>query len=141
MDTRIRRVAEDERDGLRELLTAYLVEFDGQTTPYQYFDDYWSDPERVPFFIEADGQIVGFCLIRLRALEWTIAEFTVVSERRRNGIGRLAIEAVRADASSAGASYIEATVHREKTQALAFWEACGFRIVEDRDVFVTRLDL
>jgi hypothetical protein len=28
-----------------------------------------------------------------------------------------------------------------RTQALAFWLACGFLIVEERDVFVTRLDL
>jgi len=80
-------------------------------------------------------------LVRLRDLDWTIAEFTVVPERRRNGFGRLAIEAVREHAVSAGASYIEASVHREKTSVLAFWLACGFRIVEEKDMFVTRLDL
>lgn len=141
MDTLIRRATPDERDLLRELLTAYLIEFDGQTTPYRYFDAYWSEPERLPFLIESDGEIVGFCLIRLRGPDWTIAEFTVVPERRRRGIGRVAVAAIRDIASNSGASFVEATVHREKTQALAFWVACGFRVAEQGEVIVTRLDL
>jgi predicted acetyltransferase len=141
MDTHLRRVSDDERNSLRELLAAYLLEFDGQKTPYPYFDDYWSEPERVPFFIEADGKIAGFCLVRRRGLNWTIAEFTVVPEWRRNGIGRLAVAAIRESAVTAGAMYVEATVHREKTQALAFWLACGFRVVDEQDAIVTRLDL
>jgi predicted acetyltransferase len=141
MDTRLRRVAQDERDPLRELLTAYLLEFDGQTTPYRYFDEYWSEPERVPLFIEVDGKIAGFCFIRRHGLDWMIAEFTVVPEWRRKGIGRLAVAAIRESAVTAGASYVEATVHRAKTRALSFWLACGFRVVEESDVIVTRLDL
>jgi predicted acetyltransferase len=141
MHTRLRRVDPDERDSLRELLAAYLLEFDGQTTPYRYFDEYWSDPQRLPFFIEVDGKIAGFCLVRRRGLDWTLAEFTVIPESRRNGIGRLAVAAIRESAVTAGASYVEATVDREKAQARAFWLACGFRVVEERDVIVTRLDL
>src|SRR5690349_3267507 len=111
MSAVVRRATPNEREVLRAVLTAYLFEFDGQTTPYRYFDAYWSEPERVPFFIEADGEIAGFCLVRLRGRDWTIAEFTVVPGRRRNGVGREAVTAISESALAAGASYVEATVH------------------------------
>jgi ribosomal protein S18 acetylase RimI-like enzyme len=139
--TLIRRATPDERDVLSQMLAAYLFEFDGQTKPYRYFEAYWSQHDRVPFFIEADGEIAGFCLVRLRAGAWTIAEFTVVPESRRKGVGRRAVVALSDSARGDGAAYIEATVQPEKTDACAFWLACGFRVVDEGDVIVTRFDL
>ena len=54
--------------------------------------------------------MVGFCLVRVRGRDWTIAEFAVIPEQRRNGVGRAAVEAVVVRADGAGANYVEATV-------------------------------
>lgn len=141
MDAVLRRADAGERELLRRLLAEYLFEFDGQTTPYRYFDAYWDEDNRLPFLIEAEAQVVGFCLIRVRGRDWTIAEFAVNPEKRRNGVGRTAVEAVVEQADAAGASYVEATVQIGKVEALAFWRACGFRTVEERDVTVTRREI
>jgi hypothetical protein len=51
----VRAADPDDREVLRQLLSDYLLEFDGRTEPYPYFDAYWGEPERLPFLIEADG--------------------------------------------------------------------------------------
>jgi predicted acetyltransferase len=137
----LRRAVSKDRDLLRRLVAEYLFEFDGQTVPYRYFDAYWAEPDRLPFLIEAEAEVVGFCLVRLRGRDWTIAEFTVIPGKRREGIGREAVMAVLEEAGLTGATYVEATIHAEKTEALAFWRACGFRVVGKRDVTITRRDL
>jgi [ribosomal protein S18]-alanine N-acetyltransferase len=134
----------DDREMLGELLADYLFEFDGRTEPYPYFDAYWSEPERLPFLIEADdGVVVGFCLIRVRGDGWSIAEFSVLPEERRAGVGRAAVEAIVERAREAGATYLEAKVHPDNREALPFWLAVGFNEVDGRDpgVAVTRRTL
>jgi hypothetical protein len=44
-------------------------------------------------------------------------------------------------AGVAGARYVEATVQTDKPEALAFWLACGFRVVAEGDPTITRRDL
>ncbi len=127
-----------DRDVLARLLAAYLFEFDGRTEPYPHFDAYWSEPERLPFLVELEGESVGFCLIRVREDGWDIAEFSVVPTERRTGIGRSAVEALAVRARAAGAGYLEAKVHPDNLEALAFWLAVGFREVTAAGPVVTR---
>jgi predicted acetyltransferase len=134
---RLRDVQFGERDRLARLLADYLFEFDGGTGPYPYFDAYWEEPERLPLFIEADGDVVGLCLIRRRDDGWSIAEFSVVPGRRRGGVGRAAVEVLVARARSEGASYVEAKVHLDNHEALPFWLAVGFSEVESPGTGVT----
>lgn len=119
----------------------YMFEFDGRTEPYPHFEAYWSEPERLPMLLETDGEVAGFCLIRVRGGDWSIAEFSVVPEKRRGGIGRSAVEALAERARAAGAQHLEAKVYPEKREALAFWLALGFRVVEAPGVIVTRRDV
>ena len=137
----IRRAAPAERELLRRLLADYLFEFDGRTEPYPYFDAYWTEPERLPFLIEADGEIVGLCLVRIRDEGWSIAEFSIVPDRRRAGIGRAAVDGVAEAARAAGGAYLEAKVHPDNRQALPFWLAAGFNEVAAPGVIVTRREL
>ena len=130
-----------DRALLRQLLAAYLLEFDGRTEPYPYFDAYWSEPERLPFLIEADGEVVGLCLIRIRDGGWDIAEFSITPDHRRSGIGRGAAEAVAERARAAGAAHLQAKVHPDNREALGFWLAVGFRVEDAPGVVVTRRDL
>ena len=75
--------------------------------------------------LEADGEVAGFCLVRVRGEGWSIAEFSVVPEKRRSGIGRSAVEALAERAHAAGAEHLEAKVYPGKPEALAFWLALG----------------
>jgi hypothetical protein len=87
-------VSTASREVLRSELSEYLVEFarmegvpvqraaDGSHA-YQWFDAYWVEDDRMPFFIEDAGEIVGFCLIRAIHGGWTIAEFGIRAQRRR----------------------------------------------------------
>jgi ribosomal protein S18 acetylase RimI-like enzyme len=127
-----------DRELLRQLLSDYLFEFDGRTEPYPYFDAYWEEPERLPFLLEDGGLPVGLCLVRVRNGGWSIAEFYVVPGARRTGIGRDAVDAVAARARTAGAAHLEAKVHPDNQEALPFWLAVGFTVIDSPGVVVTR---
>jgi len=141
MAVTLREATLDDRDQLGRLLADYLFEFDGRTDPYPYFDAYWREPERLPFLIDDAGEVVGLCLIRVRDGGWDIAEFSVTPDRRRNGVGRAAVEAVAAPARADGASHLQAKVHSDNRGALPFWLALGFREYEAPGVIVTRRTL
>src|SRR5581483_3748253 len=95
---RLRAAQADDRERLAQLLAAYLFEFDGRTDPYPQLDAYWREPERLPFLIEIDDEVAGLCLIRRRAGGWSIAEFWVMPDRRRDGVGRAVVEELAARA-------------------------------------------
>jgi ribosomal protein S18 acetylase RimI-like enzyme len=125
----LRKAEPADRDQLRRLLAAYLLELDGTTEPYRYFDAYWSEPERLPFLIEASGEVVGVCLIRVLDGGWHIAEFSISPEKRRQGIGGETVEELAGRARADGATHLEAKVHRRNDRGLAFWRAAGFEPV------------
>jgi ribosomal protein S18 acetylase RimI-like enzyme len=141
VDVRLREAGLEDREELRRLLGDYLFEFDGRTEPYPYFDAYWQEPERVPYLVEANGHVAGLCLIRRRDDGWDIAEFTVVPEHRRSGVGRAAVEALAELARARGALHLVAKVHPDNRDALAFWLAAGFREIEAPGPIVTRREL
>jgi predicted acetyltransferase len=127
----------EDRRRLEQLLADYLFEFDGRTEPYPYLDAYWTEPARLPLLIEVDGEVVGLCLIRRRDRGWSIAEFSVLPTRRREGVGRAAVEALAARARSEGAEYLEAKVHPDNRAALPFWLSVGFTEQEGPGTGVT----
>ena len=126
------------RDELGALLRGYMFEFDG-STDYPYLDLYWSESERLPFFVERDGDVVGLCLIRLLDGDgWNIAEFSTVPAHRGQGVGRAAVEALAARAGRAGAPFLQAKIHPDNLQAVGFWLACGFEQIPSATVVTTR---
>ncbi len=133
----LREAKVEDRGELGLLLADYLFEFDGRTERYPYLDAYWEEPERLPFLIETDGEIVGLCLIRRRGEGWSIAEFSVIPSRRRSGVGAAAVEELAVRARSEGATYLEAKVHPDNHGALPFWLAAGFSEVEPLETGVT----
>ena len=59
---------------------------------YRWFDAYFREAERYPFFIRVGGQLGGFVLVRESKGEedwdFQIAEFFILRRYRRMGIGR-----------------------------------------------------
>ena len=87
-------VAHADGTALRAMLQGYLAEI-GAAPEYPYFDLYWSEGGRYPYWIKTSGQIVGFALIRRLAADiMEIAEFFVSVPWRRRGIGRAAARAL-----------------------------------------------
>ena len=124
-------VALSEKVGLRRLLDPYLIahadlvdpqRHHGDPTDYPHFDAYWTEPERRPFWIVADAEAVGFALVNRHSpsglgCDAAIAEFCILPQWRRAGIGLAAARAVFATASGLW----ELQVYEATAPALAFW--------------------
>ena len=120
-----------EKAALKAVLDPYLIEHADQVDPqgihgdpgsYDFFDPYWVDPARHPYWIVADGERVGFCLVNTHApsgqpIDHAIAEFCVLPAYRRAGLGRAALAAVLARHPGQW----ELQVYRSNRQGFAFW--------------------
>jgi predicted acetyltransferase len=94
----------DQKPLLSQLMQLYLydfTDFTGDDIPldgfykYAYLDYYWSEPGRYPFFIEVEGRIAGFVLVRTTQDEGGseihhIAEFFIMRKYRRKKVGQTA---------------------------------------------------
>jgi predicted acetyltransferase len=95
---------------------------DGLFGDYPHLDSYWSEPDRTPILIRADGHLAGFALINAFAhsglpTDHSIAEFFVVRKHRRAGVGQAAATAIIA----ARPGQWEIAVIRRNAAAQAFW--------------------
>ena len=55
---------------------------------------YWTEPNRWPFLIKADGELAGFVLVNKEGstpdVEWDMGEFFVIAKFQGKGVGRYA---------------------------------------------------
>lgn len=93
---RVEIAKECEKDIMKKYLDEYLselskfddnIKFDDNGTPiYKWFDFYWNDAGRYPFFFYVDDQIAGICFVRkLSEHAYEIAEFYVTKSFRGKG--------------------------------------------------------
>lgn len=93
---RVRIADESKKAIMKKYLDEYLeelsqfddnIKFDDQGTPiYKWFEFYWNDEGRYPFFFYIDDEIAGICLVReVREGAFEIAEFYVRNSFRGNG--------------------------------------------------------
>ena len=66
---------------------------------YRYLDLYWTEEGRAAYLIYADGNLCGFALINKypecgRPLDWSVAEFFVSYNYRRQGVGTAAMDEI-----------------------------------------------
>jgi predicted acetyltransferase len=97
-------VKRDEMEILRNLLEKYRYEFSQYDDTdvnnlglygYDYFDNYWTEENRYPFFIKADGQLAGFAMINDYPdikidMDYSMAEFFIMYKYRKLGVGKYA---------------------------------------------------
>ncbi|AWX54478.1 MULTISPECIES: GNAT family N-acetyltransferase [Brevibacillus] len=102
----IERVPFDQKHVLGQLLELYTYDFtefepfevdENGLFGYDYFEEYWIEPERHPFFIKVNGKLAGFVLVRILPNTdstthplYSIAEFFIMKRYRRLGIGKAA---------------------------------------------------
>lgn len=109
MNVELTKVSEEEKGVLFDLLQVYLKEFNDifhfevderGKYKYRFFDLYWKESNRIPFFIKVDNKTAGFVLVNLNGTFsdtpdiHTISEFFVKKEFRRKGVGEEAAEKV-----------------------------------------------
>ncbi len=95
---RLRKAAEKDRDLLWNINQKYLYEMtnyyddpmdENGNYHYGHFDEYFTDPNRIAYFILNDNTLVGFAMLNPysfigRHLDYTMAEFTIFPAHRRN---------------------------------------------------------
>jgi len=131
-------IREQEKPRLWSMLQRYLAELStlggaqavAGEFQYRYFEDYWRDPERWPFWITSDGQVAGFALVRRRddgVVE--MAEFFIAAEHRRSGIGSKSARALFA--RFPGRWHL--SEFRQNHPAISFWRTVlrGFAAYEE----------
>lgn len=120
-----------DRAALDGLLDSYLGELamhrerpvgatDART--YHPLRLYWSEAARHPFFIVTGGRRVGFVLVREIEASGVMqmAEFYVLPELRRSGVGRAALGEVWRRFPGPW----ELQVHLRNRAGIAFWSRC-----------------
>lgn len=121
------RRAESEQDVQRCLDIRRVVFIEGQNVPeHEEMDGLDGDCTHFLAFIERDGKAVASGTVRLRitdAGQAKLERLAVIGEARSQGLGRMLVSAVEAEATLAG--------HREvvlgaQLASLGFYERCGY---------------
>lgn len=135
----LKRVSEEDKSVLSNLMELYqydLSRYDGSKPNrhglfgYSWLDSYWTEKRRHPFFIIVGGEKAGFILVNdfCHLCEpgeaYSIAEFFVLGNYRRKGIGREA--AVKVFRKFPGKW--EVIPQSGNTAALTFWESVIYDI-------------
>jgi len=106
MDIIIEPVTKEEKEILRNLLEKYMYEFSQYNNldvnnlglyGYSYLDNYWTEENRFPFFIRANGKLAGFVMVNdypevKMDTNYSMSEFFVMYKYRRCGIGKYAVK-------------------------------------------------
>jgi predicted acetyltransferase len=127
---RLKPVALADKAALWDMMADYLIEHARKVAPedgddpldYPYFDPYWTEPERHPYWIVARGERAGFVLVNAWSpsglgVQHAIAEFCVTAPWRRGGVGTAAARL----AFAAHPGQWELQVYRANPEGLAFW--------------------
>ncbi|MDD7428205.1 MAG: GNAT family N-acetyltransferase [Oscillospiraceae bacterium] len=99
-------VTENEKEILSALLEKYQYEFSQWDKKdvdekglygYEYFDCYFEEENRFPYFIKVDSRLAGFVMVSDypevpgTELDFCLSEFFVMHKYRRSGVGREAV--------------------------------------------------
>ena len=135
-DVTVELAAPSQRSTLENLFQLYIHDFseqwagreegeigeDGRFLRDIYLDSYWTEPDRTPLLIRAEGYLAGFALINRFShsglpVDHAVAEFFIARKHRRFGLGLAA--AVKILGHRPG--QWEMAVARRNTAALPFW--------------------
>lgn len=105
MNVQLVEASLEQKPVLHRLMQMYLhdtSEFTGDDVnreglfTYRYFDEYWTEPDRVPFLVYCDAALAGFVLVNTYTVVLepgagrSIAEFFIMRKYRLRGVGRRA---------------------------------------------------
>ena len=108
MEIKLRRVPVEEKARLFAMMQIYIHEFsafepvepdENGIYPYEIFDAYWEEPERIPFFIMADGSEAGLTLnpLTFHSRHLNMEVDTTVDLKQMDYLGRQVLARKNAD--------------------------------------------
>jgi predicted acetyltransferase len=151
---RLEPVALADKPALWDMVAGYIVELSRKIDPHgdhepresPYFELYWSEPGRRPYWIVAERARAGFVLVNAWSpsglgAQHSIAEFHVEPDWRRHGVGMAAARV----AFAADPGLWELQVYHANREGMAFWPraiaAAGgadWQVVEREDRVIHR---
>ncbi|QMV15549.1 GNAT family N-acetyltransferase [Vibrio spartinae] len=142
MEVQLTKIKKEQRKILENLFFYYIYDMSeymkwnpDQDGKFSYnpsmFDPYWEQKDHVPYFIEADGELAGFVLIRCYPSDpsrYDVAQFFVLRKFKGQGIGKQAL----AQIVKAFPGKWQIRVLLENSGALSFWQSAVSDIVGGR---------
>jgi ribosomal protein S18 acetylase RimI-like enzyme len=133
----------DELDALhREALPGLFRAAEGPARSDEFFSRILTDENAALLVADSGSQIVGFVIVSVRETPdlsilvprcyASIVDLEVRCEFRRRGVGRALMERAEAWARERGAGQVELNVFEFNQEAIAFYEAMGYRPVVRR---------
>ncbi len=125
MNIELQPVSLADKNTLRSMFSPYLKELlhneDMEEDPF--FDRYWIDEDRWPYFIVKDKVVAGFALINTwspsgKGTDYSVAEFYVLPEHRAGGIGKHAFT----ELLKLHSGVWEVSVMKDNAAGMRFWE-------------------
>jgi len=128
------KVSEDQKSILRQLIEFYEYDFSEFNEAdinsygyygYKYFDHYWTDEDRIAYFVMVNGQYAGFvmvnahCYIVKEGNVRAISEFFIMRKYRNKGIGKVVAKQIFDTHSGAW----EVLQHGNNHISKQFWES------------------
>ncbi len=133
MKVKLKKVHPEDKEVLYRLLELYQYDFSQFDLRdlnshglygYKYFDHYWTEEGRHPFFITVDDQLAGFvlvsdfCYLCEPGEANSISEFFVMKKYRRKGVG----SAAATEVFRMFPGKWEVLQHPENKISMKFWE-------------------
>ena len=133
LDIKLVKVEDTQKSVLRQLIELYEYDFsefdlkdvnDHGYYGYRFFDHYWTEESRHPFFIKVDGRLAGFVFVSDYCYKMedsdarSISEFFVMRKYRRKGIGRTVARQI----FDMFPGKWEVIQHEENPDSIIFWE-------------------
>lgn len=109
--------------------------------------NYIEDPDKIRCSVaEDDGVILGFQSLKCAQTGnrwgvepgWGIIGTHIRPSAARRGVGRALFDVTRKAASEAGLAYIDASIAENNSEALAYYEAMGFRTYRTPDDMICK---
>jgi GNAT superfamily N-acetyltransferase len=136
----IEAILPDDLEQFRSLMDDYLVEFDRESDPREYWDEEYfvaceagiaGGTHIVLFAVEGEA-VLGFVIGRVERLWYRrslllghVEELYVAPANRRHGVARALVAVLRERFALHGIISITASVLRENERVLRFWESVG----------------
>lgn len=89
------------------------------------------DPDALILAFNDERDIVGSLIVGWDGWRCHLYRLVVHPSARRAGIATALVAAAQTRAQALGASRVDAMVHRDNVDAVAFWEALGFELQDD----------
>lgn len=104
MRIQVVKATSEDKQLIRNFMQFYMYDFtefmhlaiqpDGLFQSYPQLDDYWVDSDRFPYLIKDESVPVGFVFVRWTGNFFSIAEFFILRQYRRAGVGSSAAREV-----------------------------------------------